>query len=73
MNRPFVHRRIINVNRTVKMIAGVWICPLGLTLIPLTWLVFQAWLYQNISLGSASFLQILLSPGLNKKFTMQMR
>ena len=37
MNKPFIHRRIINVKRTIKMIIGVWVCPLGLTMVPLFW------------------------------------
>ena len=36
-NRPFIHRRFINVSRTIKLVALVWICPLALTLIPFTW------------------------------------
>ena len=36
-NKPFVHRRLITVDFTKKLVCLVWTAPLVITLIPLTW------------------------------------
>ena len=83
MNRPFIHRRLINVNRTLKMIVGVWVCPLVLALIPLSFLhmsvYFRAmkiyisivWLLMLVLVVSMSVLYIYASKG--AKRTIQSR
>lgn len=37
LSRPFLHYKIIDLPRTIKVIVFIWIIPLFLTLIPLTW------------------------------------
>ena len=37
MNKPFIHRRYISVSFTVKGVCLVWLLPLVMMLIPLTW------------------------------------
>lgn len=37
LSKPFLHHRILDVNRTVKLIIFIWIAPLILTLVPLAW------------------------------------
>lgn len=37
LSRPFIHRKLIDVSRTRRLIIIVWVAPLGVILIPLFW------------------------------------
>ncbi|XP_057307816.1 trace amine-associated receptor 8b-like isoform X1 [Hydractinia symbiolongicarpus] len=37
LSKPLLHHRMIDVRRTVKVIIFIWVIPLALTSIPLTW------------------------------------
>ena len=37
LSRPFWHRSVMSVGRTVKILISIWLLPLFLTMIPLSW------------------------------------
>ena len=54
LSRPFLHHRILDVSRTVKLIIFIWIAPLILTVVPLAW-----WFHENMAQAQKIYLSIV--------------